>query len=214
MGFQGATIVFKNWPAFFIGLALFVNTAALADGSADDLSRLIGQPENISPDPLAAKKENTAQENTALRLMLNKNLLIRLDQDAASVIVNNPSHVSVMLDSPRLIILVPHLPGATSFTVLDEKGATIMQKDIIVSANAQPEYVRIRRMCGSDDASCVPAAYFYCPDGCYEVTPVTPPGGGAVPAPAGGIAEGAALLAPADMSNDAVPPSESEGSTP
>jgi len=111
------------------------------------------------------KKENSA--NT-IRLTSNKNHLIRLDKDAASVIVNNPNHASVMLDTPRLLIIVPHEPGATSFTVLGANGETIMEKNLIIT-NVQPKYVRIRRMCG-DDRNCQPSSYFYCPDGCYEVT--------------------------------------------
>lgn len=108
--------------------------------------------------------------NTPIRLTSNKNKLIRLETDAASVVVNNPNHASVMLDTPRLLIIVPHQPGATSFTVLDEQGETIMEKDLIIT-NVQPKYVRIRRMCGDSD-NCQANSYFYCPDGCYEVTSV------------------------------------------
>jgi len=102
-----------------------------------------------------------------IRLTTNKNKLVRLEEDAASVIVNNPDYASVMLDTPRLLIIVPHKSGATSFTVLDKAGKTIVEKDIIVT-NTQSKYVRIRRMCG-DDKACQPTSYFYCPDGCYEI---------------------------------------------
>ena len=137
---------------------------------------------NCSARP-AARPRLGPSRTTPLRLTSNKNRIIRLDQDAASVIVNNPVHAVVMLDSPRLLIVMPRQPGVTSFTVLDSAGNVILHKDIIVT-NVQPRYVRIRRMCGGGDASCVPAAYFYCPDGCYEVTPVGDAGtGGNVPAP-------------------------------
>jgi len=112
-----------------------------------------------------------APKDDVLRLTPNKDRILRLEQDAASVIVNNPAHATVLMDSPRLLIVQPHAPGATSFTVLDGAGKTIMHKEVIVTG-VQPKYVRIRRMCNSNDGGCVPSAYYYCPDGCYEVNPV------------------------------------------
>ena len=116
------------------------------------------------------KDFKTNRTNAPIRMTSNKNKIIKLEKDAASVIVNNPNHASVMLDNPRLLIVVPHQSGATSFTVLDKDGQTIMERDVIIS-NTQAKHVRIRRMCG-DDTNCQPSSYFYCPDGCYEVTSV------------------------------------------
>ncbi|MCE9508448.1 MAG: pilus assembly protein N-terminal domain-containing protein [Alphaproteobacteria bacterium] len=177
-----------------------------ADASADDLSRLIGKPDAAAA-PVAAATE---KEDAALRLTPNKNKIIRLDQDAASVVVNNPKHASVMLDSPRLIIIMPRLPGTTSFTVLNSAGETILQKDVIVT-NVQPQYVRVRRVCASGDTSCTPAAYYYCPDGCYEVTPVAPGAAGSegnIPPPP--VAATTAAAAATDSPAPA-PPQENEG---
>lgn len=193
--------MFKNWPVLFIGLAIAVFSVPTlaADETIDELSRLIAS-SNPPPADLSAETEPPEPDDT-LRLTLDKNIIIRLDNDASSVIVNNPEHASVMLDSPRLLIVVPHAPGATSFTVLDVHGTTILKKDVIVSGNINPEYVRIRRMCSGSDASCVPTAYFYCPDGCYEVTPVTP-GSGDIPAPASSAMNAAAGLAGSANANN------------
>jgi hypothetical protein len=173
----------------------FITTAAIADGGIDDLQRLMGN-DKIGTTDLARVEKHDG----ALRLTSNKDQLIRLEQDAASVVVNNPSKVNILLDSPRLLIVMPRETGATSFKVLNAKGEVILEKDVIIS-NAQPEYVRVRRMCASNDASCVPSAYYYCPDGCYEVTPV--PAGStdaSAPPPAGGnalnAADSAARMAP------------------
>ena len=123
-----------------------------------------------------------ADDGGIIRTTPDKTKLVHLDQDAASVIVTNPANVSVVLDSPRLLVVMPRAPGATSFTVLDSKGGVIMEKTVIVAMSAQPKYVRVRRACASGDSSCVPTAYFYCPDGCYEVLPVPgDSGGGQVP---------------------------------
>ncbi len=152
------------------------SAAALADGPVDDdvLQKMLGKSGKATIRPV---------KDDILRLTSNKDRIIRLDQDAASVIVNNPAHASVVLDSPRLLIVMPRAPGATSFSVLNAAGDVILHKNIVVT-NVEKKYVRVRRICGAGtDASCVPTAYFYCPDGCYEVTPVENTGGGAVPPP-------------------------------
>jgi hypothetical protein len=106
-----------------------------------------------------------------IKLTPDKTHVLRLDQDASSVIVANPANANVALDTPRLLVIMPRAPGATSFTVLNAKGETILEKTIVVSA-VQPHYVRVRRACSGQDSSCNPSAYYYCPDGCYEVSPV------------------------------------------
>jgi hypothetical protein len=117
-----------------------------------------------------------------LELTMDKTRLVHLEQDAASVIVANPTHVSVSLENPRLLFLTPHEAGATSMIVLDAAGKTILEQELVVT-NVQQKYVRVRRMCGGGDASCAAQSYTYCPDGCYEVTPVAGTGGGASPPP-------------------------------
>lgn len=201
--FRRVSIVPKNWLLSFIICALIVFTApAWAADSMDDLERLLdgrgdaptaaiplvkntGAPA-APPAPVAAAThiQQVSEADKPLRLTSNKDQLIRLDQDAASVIVNNPDKASVMLDSPRLLIVMPRTPGATSFSVLDREGNVILHKDIIVS-NVQSQYVRIRRVCSGSGSGCVPTAYYYCPDGCYEITAVKPGSSGSVPAPMG-----------------------------
>jgi hypothetical protein len=180
-------LMLENRPVTVIALllAVFLSAPAWADNGAAKLDHPAGLKVTI-PATAAAEKENAP-----LRLTSNKNELIRLDQDAVSVIVNNPDHASVMLDSARLLIVMPHMPGTTSFTVLGSDGEVILQKDVIVT-NVQPKYVRVRRICAGSDASCIPAAYYYCPDGCYEVTPVASGGDGNVPPPPGGPSASAA----------------------
>ena len=134
---------------------------AFADGSVDSHS-----------------KTHKISQTTDIRLTPDKSEIVRLESDAASVIVTNPEHAVVQLESPRLLLVMPRQPGTTAFTVLDKNGKVVMQRNIIVSA-AQPRYVRVRRVCGQQDQNCVPSAYYYCPDGCYEVNPVA--GDGATP---------------------------------
>jgi hypothetical protein len=162
--------VLKISSKIFIGFALIAFSApAFADKDDDILAHILGTPVSALNSHAAIVKP--LKNDDSLRLTSNKDEVIRLSQDAASVIVNNPDHANVLLDSPRLLIVMPRQPGVTSFSVLNSAGEIILHKNIIVT-NAQQQYVRIRRVCNGTDPSCVPAAYYYCPDGCYEVTPV------------------------------------------
>ena len=153
----------KSWLGLCLFFCLMAGRIAHADGT-EDLDRLLGL-------NATAKAAVVSSRSDIIRLTPDKTKVLRLDQDAASVIVANPVHASILLDTPRLLVIMPRQPGSTSFTVLDKAGRTILDQEIIVSA-VQPEYVRVRRMCNADDASCQPNAYFYCPDGCYEVSTV------------------------------------------
>lgn len=145
----------------------FAHAEDTSDG-ASKMERLMAAPAGMAMG---------SEEDNFIRITPDKTKILRLDEDAASVIVTNPVHASVLLDSPRLLIVMPRVPGSTSFTVLNADGAVITEKTVIVSAMAEQKYVRIRRMCDTGGgAGCVPTAYFYCPDGCYEVLAV--PGGG------------------------------------
>lgn len=122
-----------------------------------------------APTPRATPKSRTTA--SPLRLTPDATRIIRLDRDAASVIVSNPKYLGVTLDNPRLLIVMPKMPGTATFTVLDADGDIIYEQRAIITGT-QKKYVRIRRMCDSSDAACAPVSYFYCPDGCYEVSPV------------------------------------------
>jgi hypothetical protein len=123
-----------------------------------------------------------------LQMTTDQTKIIHLQQDAANVIINNPEHASIALESPRLLLITPHQPGTTSMIVLDSSGKTIMQRDVIVT-NVRQKYVRIRRICSGSDNACAATSYTYCPDGCYDVT--------TVPASAAGGSGGAGDLPPA-----------------
>lgn len=163
-------------------LLLFLTGVPLlsqADGTAE-LQRLIGG-KTDSPALAAPSGVLSSAPDDAIRLTPDRTRILRLDQDAASVIVTNPAHAAVIMDSPRLLVVMPRAPGTTSFTVLNREGQTILERSVIVTG-AQQKYVRVRRMCAEGDASCAASAYYYCPDGCYEVQPVADDGSaGSIP---------------------------------
>ena len=105
-----------------------------------------------------------------LRLTPEKSELLRLDRNALSVVVGNPSHLNILMDTPKLLVLVPRAPGATHFTVLDRHGEVVMQRHVIVAAPKQ-NYIRIRRSCANagEDSGCQATSVYFCPDMCHEV---------------------------------------------
>jgi len=165
----------RIWQA--IGLSLFVvlSTAARADG-LESMERLIGTSKNPQARVHKPGEETVSAAQTldpdAIRLTPDRVKVLHLKKDAVSVVVTNPAHAVALLDSPRTVILMPRNPGTTSLVILDRNGETLLERNIIVSA-AQKKYVRIRRICSDNARGCTPEAYYYCPDGCFEINPVT-----------------------------------------
>ena len=103
-----------------------------------------------------------------MRMTPDKSEMVPLEKAAYSIIVGNPVHLSVLMDSPNLLVLVPKQPGATHFTVLDSEGKVIMQRHVIV-ASPKTDYIRVRRSCQlAGETECQPTRVYYCPDMCHE----------------------------------------------
>ncbi len=120
----------------------------------------------------AAQPSESLENEThpVLNLTPDRSELVRLDREAGSVVVGNPNHVTVMLDSPRLAVVIPRTPGATYFTVLGKDGNVIMQRHVVVAA-PKKNYVRVRRSCSNaaNNADCQPTSVYFCPDMCHEI---------------------------------------------
>ncbi|MFA5593616.1 MAG: pilus assembly protein N-terminal domain-containing protein [Micavibrio sp.] len=128
------------------------------------------------PAEMAAPPSLDSETHPVLNLMPDKSELVRLDREASSVIVGNPSHIAVLLDSPRLAVVVPRASGATHFTILDKDGNVIMQRHAVVAA-PKKNYVRIRRSCNATQGGnsrtnrdCQPTSVYFCPDMCHEIS--------------------------------------------
>lgn len=112
------------------------------------------------------------ETHPVLNVMPDKSELVRLSSDASSVIVGNPNAVTVLLDTPRLAVIIPRSSGATYFTILDKDGNVIMQRHVVVSA-PKKNYVRVRRSCANaaDGTACQATSVYFCPDMCHEIGP-------------------------------------------
>ena len=124
-------------------------------------------------DIIPAKAGETAPDENAhthppIRLTPDKSEIVNLDRKAASIIIGNPNHLSIMADAADRVILVPRAPGASYFTILDHEGKVIMQRHAIIASPKQ-QYVRIRRSCANGGDNCQETSVFYCPDTCHEI---------------------------------------------
>ena len=155
--------------AILLTSACFAAGAQAAQGNTPPANDLM--PPASSPASVPAGSSLDGETHPALKLTPDKSELVRLDREAASVVVGNPSNITVMLDAPRLAVVIPRAPGATYFTVLDKDGNVIMQRHVIV-ASPKKNYVRVRRSCSNapQGTDCQPTSVYFCPDMCHEVS--------------------------------------------
>lgn len=110
-------------------------------------------------------------EGADIRLTPDRSEILRVPREVGSVVIGNPENLSVFIDTPQSLVLVPKTAGATYFTVLDKTGNVMVERHVIVAAPKR-NYVRIRTTCTGDNAdSCTPTKIYYCPEGsmCHDV---------------------------------------------
>jgi len=165
--------VFLSIKKYVLFGFVLLSACALGYGAMAQEAATAQPPVDVLPAATTAEHEiaydDTSHTHPPVKLTPDKSELIRLDRPAGSIIVGNPNHLSVLADTSKTLVLVARAPGATHFTVLDQKGAVLMQRHVIV-ASPKKNYLRIRRSCaGEDEEACQRTSVFYCPDMCHEV---------------------------------------------
>lgn len=129
-------------------------------------SNMLTSPEDMDPDFM----EQLPDEPThpSLRLTVDKSEILSFDRDIGRIIIPHETHISILPDSNRRVVIVPYAIGTTFFRILDENGEILMQRHAIVGAPKQ-NYVRIRRSCSDAVIGCVPTTVYYCEDMCHEM---------------------------------------------
>jgi|GEM_PF-3546257 len=151
--------------------------SAMAQGADDsDIGVFPPQVEAQAPEYVLSPGMDT---HPMIRLTPDKSEIVNLDTEVKSMIVGNPLHLNVIMDTTKRLVLVPRSPGATSFTALDETGKVIMQRHVIVNG-PEEKYVRIRRSCdaaragGASVSNCEDMSVYYCPEGlCHPIEMIT-----------------------------------------
>jgi hypothetical protein len=67
-----------------------------------------------------------------LRVALNKTALLRIAHDASTVTIGNPEVADIVVESPRVILIVGKEAGETNLLILDANYAEIHDFDVIV----------------------------------------------------------------------------------
>ena len=97
----------------------------------------------------------TRASGETISITVNKAHIIRLDKDAASVLVGDPRLARWNLDSPRRIFVRGRVPGETNLYILDSDGNEILSADLIVVPN-QDRHVTVNRGVAEATLSCAP----------------------------------------------------------
>ncbi len=103
-----------------------------------------------------------------LRLTPDKSEIINLDRNVARVIIGNDTHINILTDTTRRMVVTPRAPGATHFMLLGDDGEILMSRHVIVAAPKQ-QYLRVRQPCPDGVLNCRPTRVFYCPGMCHEI---------------------------------------------
>lgn len=81
--------------------------------------------------PLEARAEPVAR----IGVKIDEARLVRLDEDAAQIIVGNPSIADVAAQSARLLVVTGKSYGSTNLIALDSAGRTILTARLGVAPN-------------------------------------------------------------------------------
>jgi hypothetical protein len=154
------TVTTVVYALLFYGIALVLLPAS---SNAQDSGLMPPQAVAQTNEPTMTHSEET---HPILRMTPDKSEIIRLEREAASIIVGREEHLRLFMDTPTLLVAVPGLPGATHFTILDDTGNVIMQRHVVVGS-PQEKYVRVRRC---DSPGCRADQVYFCPEGdmCHE----------------------------------------------
>ena len=91
-----------------------------------------------------------------LRVALNKTSVLRIESNVSNVSIGNPEIADILVESPRLILVVPKKTGETNLLIFDSKNAEIHNFDIIVSPQSLRHLTLYRSTTGVTTFNCDP----------------------------------------------------------
>ena len=160
----------KNLILLTAFIALLVPFTAQAESMVENIENVISDTNHVDMPSVSNETSGALpMAYPVLNMTQDKSEMIKLKGEAASVVVGNPNHINVMLDTPTTLIVVPRKAGASHFSVVGQDGNIIMQRHVVVGAPKE-KYVRIRRSCNaSSGRGCQKTSTYFCPDTCHEV---------------------------------------------
>lgn len=115
-----------------------------------------------------AARHALGQSRDVMQLGITEARIIELPRNAAAVVVSRPEAMNALLDTPRRLILIPRSVSATALTVIDERGRTILDADVMISGRDR-QSVRVLRGCAGSGRGCAPSTVEFCADRCVTI---------------------------------------------
>jgi|GEM_PF-3423049 len=101
----------------------------------------------------AAAAEPAAGE--PVQVVVGKSQMLQIDGQPSVIMVGNPAVADVVVETAGILFLVGLQPGETNLYVLDARGRTLLQTDVIVGRSG-PRQVTVNRGVGEANLSCNP----------------------------------------------------------
>lgn len=91
----------------------------------------------------------------ALDVAMDHARIVRIDREAATIIIGNPSIVDASVHDARTVILTGRSYGSTNVVILDEGGAVLLDENVTVTGD-EANSVRVYRQEARTTYSCAP----------------------------------------------------------
>lgn len=92
---------------------------------------------------------------TGIEVVMNQAKIVKLTQDAATIVVGNPEIVDATVQDSRTIVLTGKGFGVTNLVVLDPEGKAVVDEAIFVSRSDE-KTLRVYRRSKVQTMSCTP----------------------------------------------------------
>jgi Flp pilus assembly secretin CpaC len=97
----------------------------------------------------------TVAAEPGIEVVMNQAKIIKLTQDASTIVVGNPEIVDATVQDARTIVLTGKGFGVTNMVILDPEGKAVVDEPIYVSRN-DDKSLRVYRRSNVQTLSCTP----------------------------------------------------------
>ncbi len=96
-----------------------------------------------------------ANAESGIRVVMNQAKIVKLTQDASTIVVGNPEIVDATVQDARTIVLTGKGFGVTNLVILDPEGKAVVDEAVYVSRNDEKS-LRVYRRSKIQTMSCTP----------------------------------------------------------
>jgi Flp pilus assembly secretin CpaC len=96
-----------------------------------------------------------AAAEAGIEVVMNQAKIVKLNSDAATIVIGNPEIVDATVQDSRTIVLTGKGFGVTNLVILDPDGAPVVDQSVFVSRNDEKS-LRVYRRSAVQTLSCTP----------------------------------------------------------